>query len=110
METETDVAAAQPSIPIVCTLTGDEATGRLLKWADLQHHAMDVVAFDRGVRMTFPAMMFDDVELLARRERTCCAFLAISTSLVGEVLTLDIRSESPEALPVIWALAGIALR
>ncbi len=109
MDTETDIEAAKPSIPVVCTLTVHEATGQLLEWADIQHHALSVGAVDRGVLMTFPSTMLDDIEDLARREITCCAFLAISTSVVGEVLTLEVRSENPEALPVISALAGIEL-
>lgn len=109
MDTETDIEAAQPSVSVVCTLTGDDATGQLLEWADIQHHALSVAAVDRGVLMTFPSTMLDDIEDLARRESTCCAFLAISTSVVGEVLTLEVRSENPEALPVISALAGIEL-
>ncbi len=59
--------------------------------------------------MTFSASMVDAVEDLARRESTCCAFLTIITSVDDDVLTLDISSENPEALPVISALAGISL-
>jgi hypothetical protein len=59
--------------------------------------------------MTFPVTMSDAVEDLARRESACCAFLAISSMVTDDVLTLDISSENAEALPVISALAGIPL-
>ncbi len=59
--------------------------------------------------MTLPASMVDDVEDLAHSERSCCGFLTISTSVLGEVMSLDISTPNLEALPVISALAGIPL-
>ena len=107
MDTNADIEAA--GIPIACTLTTEAATEQALEWVDLQDRATEVAALEGGVRMTFPASMVDDVEDLARRESACCAFLTISSSVIDEVLTLDISSQSPEALPVISALAGIPL-
>ncbi|MGB5757113.1 MAG: hypothetical protein WBM50_09380 [Acidimicrobiales bacterium] len=95
--------------PIVCTLTAEDAAAQVLDWIDLQNHATKVSALDRGVRMTFPASLLDAVEDLARRERGCCGFLSITTALDNEILSLDISSQNPDALPVISALAGIEL-
>lgn len=108
MDTETDIEAAHAVIPIVCTLTAKAGTEQALQWVDLQHSAIEVSAISGGVRMTFPASMVDNVEDLARRERACCAFLTIDTSVTNDVLTLDITSPNPEALTVICALVGIS--
>ncbi len=107
MDCETDVEPAGDNPPIACTLTNKEASKQVLEWIDLQHRATAVDPIDGGVRMTLPASLIDDVEDLARREAGCCAFLTIDTSVVGDVLTLDISSANPDALPVISALAGI---
>ena len=101
MDAETDIEPAGADIPIVCTLTTKAAANQTLERVDLQHRAKTVVVLDEGVRMTFPVSMVDAVENLARRESTCCAFLTIITSVDDDVLTLDVSSESPEALPVI---------
>ena len=107
MDNQTDLGVAAGHQPIACTLTTKEASIQLLEWVDLQHRATAVAPIERGVRMTLPASLVTDVEDLARREAGCCAFLTIDTSLAGDVLTLDISSANPDALPVIHALAGI---
>ena len=106
MDTETDSEPAQTN-PIACTLATEEAADRVVDWVDLQRRCSEVARIDRGVQMTFPASMLSDVEELARRESACCAFLTISTSVIDDVLIVDISSQSPEALPVIEALAGM---
>lgn len=107
MDSETDVEPAGDNPPIACMLTNKEASKQVLEWVDLQRLASAVDPIDGGVRMALPASLIDDVEDLARREAGCCAFLTIDTSVVGDVLTLDISSTDPDALPVISALAGI---
>ncbi len=109
MDTETDIEANSADSPIVCTLTNNEAVAQTLEWTDLQHRATGVAAIEGGVRMTLPASLVDDVLDLVRIEAGCCAFLTIDTSVVDEVLTLDISSANPDALPVISAMAGIPL-
>lgn len=109
MDTEIELETAADASPIQCTLVDDEAAGQLLEWADLQGRSTAVAAIEGGVRMTLPASLANDVADLARREAGCCAFLTIETSVVDEVLTLDISSANPDALPVIAALAGISL-
>ena len=107
MDNETDLGVAAGHPPIACTLTTDEASSQALEWVDLQHRAAAIAPIEGGVRMTLPASLANDVEDLARREAGCCAFLTIDASVAGDVLTLDILSANPDALPVIYALAGI---
>lgn len=109
MDAETNSKTASAHLPVACTLTDKDMTKQALEWVDLQGRATEVIAIEGGVRMTLPASMLADVEDLARREAQCCAFLRIDTSTVGDVLTLDIASANPDALPVISALAGIPL-
>ncbi len=109
MDIETMTGEPRASTPIACTLGPAKASEQIRGWLDLQLFATEVTALYEGVRMRFPAALFDEVEDLVRRERACCAFLAILTTLIGEELTLDISSPNPDALPVIAALAGIPL-
>lgn len=108
MESETTSDSGGNTPPIVCTLTTKAAAAQASQWVDLHHRAIEVRAIDGGARFTLPASMVDDVEGLAQRERSCCAFLDIQTTVHGEVLTLEITSADPEALPVIAAMAGIS--
>jgi len=105
-----DIEIAKTGIPVACTLTTKEAAGQTLEWSDLQARATRIAPLDRGARMTFSASVLDDVEDLIRRERACCAFLTLDTSLNGNLLTLDITSESPDGLAVIQSLAGVTRR
>lgn len=107
MDTEIETTGADSLI--LCTLTENEAAEQTLEWVDLQHRANAVAAIDGGVRMTLPASMVDDVADLIRIEAGCCAFLTIETSVVDDVLTLEISSANADALPVISAMAGIPL-
>lgn len=109
MDHETDIETIGADSPIACTLTNSEATPQLLEWVDLQNRASAIAAIDGGVRMTLPASLVDEVEDLALREAQCCAFLTIDMAVVDDVLTLEISSANPDALPVISALAGISL-
>lgn len=109
MDTEAQTKAPSPKTPIACTLNKAEATEQLLKWVDLQHLCSEVEAVQGGVRMRLPASLADRVADLVRTESRCCSFLTIETSVIGEVLTVDISSPDPDALPVISTLAGIPL-
>ena len=109
MDIQANSEPANIDSPIMCTLTTKEAATQALEWVDLQHRAISVNEVEGGVRMTLPASLADDVVDLARREAGCCAFLTIDTSVVGDVLTLSISSANPDALPVIFALAGVPL-
>jgi len=94
--------------PVACTLNHEQAEDQLLEWVDLQDRATAVVSLDDGVAMSLPASLANDIEDLVRRESACCAFLSITTSIDEDVLTLEIRSPNPDALPVIMALSGVA--
>lgn len=109
MENNTDIEPPTLDTPIVCTLPVDAATEQVLEWSAIQHHALAVTAIAGGVRMTLPATMVDGVEDLARRESSCCAFLTLGTSVIDDVLTLEVTSPNPDALPVIEAMAGTSL-
>lgn len=106
MDSDTDIAGT--NVPVACTLTSNGATKQALEWRDLHLRASTVAAIEGGVRMTLPASLVDEIEDLARREAGCCAYLTIDTSVTDDVLTLDISSANPDALPVISALAGIS--
>lgn len=109
MDIETELRSPADSTPIACSLTDRDAGQQALEWVDLQRRATEVAAIEGGVRMTLPASLADDIEDLARREAACCAFLTITTAIVDDVLTLEISSANPDALPVIAALAGISI-
>lgn len=96
--------------PVACTLTTKEAAEQTIEWVHLSERAEHVAMIDRGVRMVFPATMVDGVESLAERERACCAFLEITTSLTGDRLTLDITSADQEGRAVISKIAGLAIQ
>lgn len=104
-----DTAENAPAIPIACTLTSKDAARQTVEWTEVQGLALDVTPLALGARMTFPASLAAAVQDLARRERECCAFLTITTAVSDDVLTLDVSSENPDALPVIELLAGIPL-
>ena len=108
MEANTSPETDDDFEPVACTLTSNDAKFQALEWVDLQQHSTAVLRVEDGVRMTLPVLLVDQVEDLARRESVCCAFLSIETSIVGEVLNLEIRSPNPDALPVILALAGVS--
>ncbi len=95
------------AIPIACTLTGKEARGQILEWGDLRARSREISSVAGGVQMIFPSSMIDEVEGLARRERACCSFLDIWTDVRGDLLTLQITSDDPEALDVINDVAGV---
>jgi len=97
------------TVPIVCTLTTKEAAKQGLEWTDLRGRASTVSAITAGARMTFPASMAAQVEDLAARERDCCNFLTIVTSVEADTLTMEVTSANPDGIPVIALLAGIPL-
>lgn len=108
MDIETDIDGVDTHISIACTLTTKAARTQTMEWTELRDLAGSVTELDTGVRMTFSAEMRDAVDDLARRERACCAFLTLTTTVEDDVVTLEILSADPEALPLIWELAGVS--
>lgn len=102
--------AAQES-PIVCTLTTKEAAAQTLEWQDLRSKIIDATAIAGGARMAFPVELVRQVEDLAQREATCCAFLRLTVErdATAETAVLEVTTDNPDGLPVISLLAGIPL-
>jgi len=96
--------------PIACTLTSEEASKSSLEWEDLRFHSTEVTALPAGVRMKFPATYESRIAPLVALEASCCSFLDLSTTVVGDKLTVEVRSANPDAMPVIASLAGIELQ
>lgn len=97
-----------PTTPIACTLTSNDAAAQALEWTDLNKLASAVDSIPTGVRMTFPLDLKTQVEDLARRESECCGFMSLSTSEADGGLALEITSQHPEAAPMISLLCGLA--
>jgi hypothetical protein len=93
---------------IVCTLTTRDAAGRVLEWADLRRHAIDVVRIADGVAITLPAHIRAEVDDLAAREAECCRFLSLVTVARGELVELHITTKNPDGRGVIDLVAGSA--
>lgn len=78
-----------------------------MEWADLQRHALTITKIDGGAAMTFDPELADRVEDLATRERSCCAFLSITTLRSDDEVRLEMTADNPAARPVIEAMAGL---
>ena len=106
MTTNTD---SRIDIPTACTLAAADAHAQALEWVDLRELAASVTAVDSGVHMTFPISMAPEVEDLAEREAACCSFLTIRTTRVDDQIALQVTTSNADALPVIFALAGVEI-
>jgi hypothetical protein len=100
-------AMADPA-PIACTLTTKDAAAQVVEWSDLRTRMTNVVRVENGVEMDFPASLASTVRDLAEREATCCAFLALTTTMRGDHVELRITSDDPDAADVIDLLAGMS--
>ena len=94
-------------IPVACTLSAVDAASQAQEWVELQGRVLGVEAVPGGAAMQLPADLADVVADLAAREASCCAFLDISHAVAGDVLTLTMTSQNPDAAPVIRALTGV---
>ena len=97
---------ASRRVPIACTLTVEGAATQLDEWADLGRRALlRSEPTTTGARVWFDAAYRAQVDDLARRESTCCAFLTIDVEDADdETVSLSIGSQDPDARPVIDAL------
>ncbi|MEA1902023.1 MAG: hypothetical protein U9N56_00695 [Actinomycetota bacterium] len=93
--------------PLACTLSSVDVANQGTEWADLRANALASDPIDGGAVMTFPVGMADIVEDLARRERSCCSFLTITTKNDRDGVRLEITSDHPNAKPVIEAFTGV---
>ncbi len=92
--------------PVVCTLTTKAAAAQALEWTDLHPHVSSSERLPDGVLMRLPLARQDAILDLVERERSCCAFLDIETSVEGNELVVQITSTNPDARPVIAMLSG----
>ena len=88
---------------IVCTLTDDDARGRLDEYARL--FAAAYTGHERtaaGMRWSLRAApgVADWARDLAARERTCCAFLTIHVTVAGDRVLWEVTAD-PAAQPVV---------
>ena len=95
--------------PVVCTLTTKDAASRSLEWAELRTRLLRSEIIENGAVAVFPITLADGVEDLAAREATCCAFLELSTTRDEKEIHLVVRSDHPDAAPVIAHLTGTDL-
>ena len=95
------------STPVQCSLVPKEAAGQLLEWVYLRSHAVRSEALANGVRMTFTAAHHDALEDLAVRESACCSFLDLSLERAGELVTLQVTSDNPQAHHTIALISGV---
>lgn len=94
---------------IECTLTHEAAEEQLLEWVEIQRVARSIAPIDGGASFFIPTRLEAQVRDLARREATCCSFLDIAVEVLdSSTFQLTMTSKSPEASPVIEALAGLS--
>jgi hypothetical protein len=97
---------AEP-IPVACTLTPKDAAAQVVEWTDLRVDMLGAERIADGVEMRFPISLASVVRDLAAREASCCAFLDLVVTDVGDEVELRITSDAPEATGVIELLAGL---
>jgi hypothetical protein len=93
--------------PIACSLPLRDAARQAGEWTDLHDRIVRLDYADGKYVVEYPIGMADEVEDLAEREASCCAWLSIATSRQPETIRLELQSENPDARPVIEALMGI---
>jgi len=98
--------ARRPSIPIACTLGSADAAAQAEEWVALRAEALESTAIAGGRRLVLPARLAQQVQDLARREASCCAFLDLAVSVDDATVSVAITSPDPQAMPVIELLAG----
>lgn len=95
--------------PNACTLNPDDASKQLLQWSDLQASALTKKAMGKGVRLTFPGTLRDQIERLIEQEQACCPFLTFSVRADGFEVAVDVETSDLQALPLILDLAGVTV-
>ena len=93
--------------PIACSLPIRDAAQQAGEWTDLHNRIVSSESEGGRYVVEYPIALADEIEDLAARESSCCAWLSISTSRQTETIRLELHSENPEAQPVIEALIGI---
>jgi hypothetical protein len=109
----THPSAAAPPVPVACTLTPVDATGRLRRWQRLHDLAAPRAELAPGrleVGYEPLAGVLDELRDLAAAEQTCCAFVTWRVADVGGRPTLVVTAveDDPDAVLAIAALFGAA--
>jgi hypothetical protein len=100
--------ATTDEVPIACSLSAPEMTGRLDEWHQLLEHVGQRSAIDDGIRLEFEAgVPIDELIRLVHAEQACCSFFRFAITVDRRGTALEVRS-SAEARPVIEALFGVA--
>lgn len=93
---------------LTCTLSDAARAERKLEWADLGALKLTSERIGDGVASTFPLSMLEAIEDLASRELGCCgSWLGISTSVVADVVRLELTTTNPDGLATILAMSGV---
>lgn len=101
------VAIGAP-IPVACTLTSDQISGRLDEWRTALAQVSERDRVDAGVRVTLPrSTALGPLVALVEAEQACCRFLTFSLVVGPSAVTLEVVGP-PDAAPVIEALVGPA--
>lgn len=93
--------------PIACSLPLRDAAKQAGEWTDLHNRIVRSESGGGRYMVEYPIALADEVEDLAAREASCCAWLSIATKRQSETIRLELESENPEAGSVIEALLGI---
>jgi hypothetical protein len=92
--------------PIACSLPARESRDQIGEWQALIDRKVTTERVEGGYAVTYHPDVTSEAQDPARREAACCGFLDIATTTTGEGIRLVIRSDSPDALPVIDLLVG----
>jgi len=92
---------------IACNLTVSEAEPKALEWVGLLEKLVSSRRIENGVSMSFEPSLAPEIEDLAERERACCGFMSITTTLSSEEMRIDVTTENATALPMIESMAGL---
>ncbi len=93
---------------LACTLDPGAARAQLDAWADLRRWCRRAERNGDGVRLWFDAAAEPALRRVAEREAACCAFLQLEVVADPAAVRLSIRSEHPDAQPLIGLLAAQA--
>jgi len=100
----------EPSVPIACTLSPDQADARLAEFHAL--FAGHLVRLERPAPTRLRLVLAEEageraVRDLLAREQQCCAFLEVTVRTGGGELLADLEVPE-EAAPGLDGMAGIA--
>jgi hypothetical protein len=93
---------------VACTLGPADARAQLDEWANLRELFRQAEPTSGGVRLWFDSVAEMALRTVAAKEAACCGFLRFGIVGEGDLVRLEITSESADAQPVIALLAALA--